>query len=208
MNRRLSRLIRVATATTFAAVLATTLVSCGAPTQVQDLSSDAQNNSQSQNQGESEANGQTQNNANQQPPAPVSAFPCTSPAPSAAAPTQEQWDRYKAVIYSANTQPMSSKACDPLQYIIAASGCCGPLQKDDALVQWGNWLYQPDPGWTDQINPADLAAWRGCFYAQYFPQNALIEQYNVNGVNRVTSVIFDGDIITVLFAAETASLCP
>ena len=128
-----------------------------------------------------------------------SAFPCSDPAPAQAAPTQAQRENYQAVIASANTQPMASHACATVTFIISGSECCGPLNRDDALVQWGDWLSGKSD-WNFSPDAAMVADWRTHFYGQYIPEGSLIAVSDVSGV--MTSVVFDGDVITALFAAH------
>lgn len=131
---------------------------------------------------------------------PPSAFPCTSPIPTAAAPDAAHMDQYRDVIVSANTQPMASTSCDTVTLIFSGSECCGALGRDDALVQWGDWLYRPGSTWTFAVDPATLADWRTHFYAQYVPEGSLIALDLPN--QRMTSVIFDGNVVTGLFCAS------
>lgn len=136
-------------------------------------------------------------------PQPAANFPCTNPAPSTAAPSAAQLANYQAVIDSANTQPMATHACDPLTFIIAGSECCGAIQRDDALVKYGVWLQGKGP-WTFGVDAATLADWQSGFYAQYVPDNSLIA-VSTSG-QWVTSVIFDGDVISAIFAGMTIDM--
>ena len=128
----------------------------------------------------------------------ASAFPCAQPVPSAVAPTANEFENYRAVIVSANTQPMSTHACDNVTLIFSGSECCGPLDRDNALVQWGDWLGMKSD-WNFSPDPALVAEWRTHAYAQYVPEGSLIAVSNTDAV--MTSVIFDGNVITGLFAA-------
>ena len=128
----------------------------------------------------------------------ASAFPCAQPAPTGVAPTADELENYRAVIVSANTQPISTHACETVTVIFSGSECCGPLDRDNALVQWGDWLALKSD-WNFSPDPAILAEWRTHFYAQYVPEGALIAVSDSGGV--MTSVIFDGNVITGLFVA-------
>lgn len=128
----------------------------------------------------------------------ASAFPCAQPAPTGVAPTADELENYRAVIVSANTQPMSTHACETVTVIFSGSECCGPLDRDNALVQWGDWLGMKSD-WNFSPDPALVAEWRTHFYAQYVPEGALIAVSDSGGV--MTSVIFDGNVITGLFVA-------
>ena len=128
----------------------------------------------------------------------ASAFPCAQPAPTGVAPTADELENYRAVIVSANTQPMSTHACETVTVIFSGSECCGPLDRDNALVQWGDWLGMKSD-WNFSPDPALVAEWRTHAYAQYVPEGSLIAVSNTDGV--MTSVIFDGNVITGLFVA-------
>ena len=137
-------------------------------------------------------------------PIPPSQFPCSTPAPTAPAPTAEAIENYKAVIQTGNTQPMAGTSCETITLILAGSGCCGPTQRDSALVQWGQWLNPTTASWNFNIDPATLADWRTKIYGQYVPEGSLIGIDEVNG--KVTSVIFHGNVVTGLFIANTIEM--
>jgi len=128
-----------------------------------------------------------------------SEFLCTDPTPTAPAPTTAQMETYEAVIISADTQPMSTQACTEVTYIRSGSECCGLLAKDEALGAWSSWLGGRS-GWNFSPDPAMIADWRTHFYARYIPEGSLIAVSETDGV--MTSVIFDGDIITGFFSAS------
>ena len=93
---------------------------------------------------------------------------------------------------------MATHACDTVTLIFSGSECCGPIDRDNALAQWGDWLALKSD-WNFSPDPAILAEWRTHFYAQYVPEGALIAVSDSGGV--MTSVIFDGNVITGLFVA-------
>ena len=133
-------------------------------------------------------------------PLPQSAFPCGSPIPTAAAPTADQLATYREVITSANSQPMAAHACDTVTLIYSGTECCGPIDRDSAISQFGNKLYREGAVWTFDIDPALLAQWRSHFYAQYVPEGSLIAIDTVH--QSMVSIIFDGNVITGLFTAS------
>jgi hypothetical protein len=121
------------------------------------------------------------------------------PLPTKAAPTEAELETYRAVISSANTEPMSSHACDIVTFILSGSECCGPVPKDVALEEWGRRIARTSD-WNFSPDPAVLSDWRTRFYALYVPEGALIGVSESGGV--MTSVIFDGNIVTGLFFAS------
>ena len=128
-----------------------------------------------------------------------SSFPCAQPVPTAIAPTDPELEPYRDVIVSANTQPMATHACDTVTLIFSGSECCGPVDRDNALAQWGNRIALSSD-WNFSPDPEMVAEWRTHFYAQYVPEGALIAVSETSGV--MTSVIFDGNVITGLFTAS------
>lgn len=133
-------------------------------------------------------------------PIPASAYPCTDPAPTAPAPTAAQMDNYKAVIETANTQPMSAHACTTVVYILASTECCGDMPKDDALIDWGRRLANStSTPWNFSPDPTLVAEWRSGPYAPFFPPSSLI---GINEDGTVATVGFDGDVITFLYYAD------
>lgn len=136
-----------------------------------------------------------------QAPATNSAFPCSSPAPTAPAPSAAEIQKFKDVITSGNSQAMVSNSCDTVTLILSGSSCCGPLQRDSALSQWGQWLDPSTANWTFDVDPALVATWRANFYGQYLPEGSLIAVDTNN--NKITSIIFDGNVVTGLFFAYT-----
>lgn len=138
------------------------------------------------------------------PPIPASAFPCSSPTPSAAAPSEAEMQKFKDVITSGNSQAMAANSCDTVTLILAGSSCCGPLERDSALSQWAQRLDPATANWSFDIDPAVVAEWRNHFYGQYVPEGSLIAVDTAH--NLVTSVIFDGNIVTALFIANTEQM--
>ena len=125
--------------------------------------------------------------------------PCESGTPSAPTPSATDIARYRDVIQTANTEPVSSTACDPLTLILSATECCEPRPKDEALADWGRRIYDPAMGWSFNVDPGLLGEWRLHAYGQFVPEGALIA---VNPDGRVTSMLFDGNLVTLLFVGS------
>lgn len=123
-------------------------------------------------------------------------YPCTSREPGASRPTDEQLSMYRDVIQTGNTEPASTHACDPLTLLLMATECCAPKPANEALADWGRRIYDPSMSWEFNIDPGLLASWRTGPYAQFVVDGALIA---TNPDGRITSILFDGDLISLLF---------
>lgn len=135
--------------------------------------------------------------------------PSPSPSPSATTPaavppSAEDRQFFLESLQSGNTAALEGRFADTVQVVIAASDCCGPLGRGDALGQ----LSYVQPGttatWDFTLDESTLTAYRSGFYGQYFPVEAIV---GVSSDGFVASFLpaADGEIVT-LFMAMTASL--
>jgi hypothetical protein len=117
--------------------------------------------------------------------------------------SDEDYENLRASIESGNTAALEQYLTNPVNFIIAASECCGPLTPLEAIsgldyisAAVGPWSPTPD---------AELAQFRAGFYVDYFPEGAYVIQSS-DADPYVVSFSITGEQVTGMFVAGGASL--
>ena len=135
----------------------------------------------------------------------------TTPAPSEsadapvepAALTGDDYDNIEAAITSGNTAALEGYLANPNTFIIAASECCGP-QTPIETISGLDYLLSATGPWA-RATETLIAEYRTGFYADYFPDGALV-LLSSDTDPFVVSVQTDDEKITGIFIAAGESL--
>jgi hypothetical protein len=140
-----------------------------------------------------------------------SATPSESPEPeeSSAAPvepeglTQSDYDNIAAAVSSGNTAALEGYLARSVNFIIAASECCGPLTPLEAIGELEYLNFATGP-WTYPVSAASIAEYRTHFYGQYFPDGSFV-MASSDDDPFVISFQFTGEKISGIFISAGES---
>ena len=106
-------------------------------------------------------------------------------------------------IASGNTAALEQYLTNPVNFIIAASECCGPLTPLEAISGL-DYISAAVGPWTEP-SAAVLAQYRAGFYVDYFPEGAYVIQSS-DADPYVVSFQITGEDVTGIFVGGGASL--
>jgi hypothetical protein len=119
---------------------------------------------------------------------------CTSP-------TTKDIDNIKAAITSGNTAALEGYMSSKVRVIIAASEGVGDRTPTQAVGDITSYI-QGASSWDFDLSESTLGTYRGGFYAQYFPEGAVVGKANNK---KIISISFDckGKVKTVFLAIHS-----
>ena len=106
-------------------------------------------------------------------------------------------------ISSGNTAALEGYLSNPVNFVIAASECCGPVTPLEAISGL-DYISAAIGPWTEP-SPAVLAQYRAGFYVDYFPDGAYVIQSS-DADPYVVSFAITGEQVTGVFIGGGASL--
>lgn len=116
---------------------------------------------------------------------------------------EDDYANILAAIETGNTAAIESYLSNPVNFIIAASECCGPVTPVEAIANLDYAEGGADP-WT--VTPeGTVDVYRTGFYVDYFPEGAFVVE-SADADPMVISFTIAGDEITGIFISAGASL--
>ena len=147
-------------------------------------------------------------------PAPTSPAPDeSSPTPSAVEETPivaepeglsaSDIENIVAALDTGNTAAIEGYLADPVNVILAATECCGPITPAEVIT---NLAYVGDAAapWSATAE-STIDTYRAGFYVEYFPAGALVFS-SADADPHVISFVVTGDHITQIFISNAATL--
>ncbi len=117
--------------------------------------------------------------------------------------TAADYENLKAVVETGNTAALEQYLANPVNFIIAASECCGPVTPIEAISGLDYISAAIDP-WSEP-SAAVIAQYRAGFYVDYFPDGAYVLQSS-DSDPYVVSFQITGEQVTGIFIAGGATL--
>jgi hypothetical protein len=134
--------------------------------------------------------------------------PGPSPTPevseSPAGLSDADYENIAASISSGNTAALEGYLSEPVNFIIAASECCGPVTRVEA-INGLDYVSGATGPWTYPIGEPTLASYRAGFYVDYFPAGVFVMQ-SADADPYVVAFAIDGSTVTGVFVAGGATL--
>ena len=121
------------------------------------------------------------------------------PEPEPEGLTADDIENIRAVLDSGNTAALEGYLADEVNFIIAASECCGPMSALDAIDNM-SYISAASGPWATTPQVA-IDGYRTHFYVDYFPDDALVFSSSDEDPY-VISFLVVGDKITQIFIAS------
>ena len=115
----------------------------------------------------------------------------------------DDYANLRAAIETGNTAALEQYLANPVNFIIAASECCGPVTPIEAISGLDYISAAVDP-WSEP-SAAVIAQYRAGFYVDYFPDGAYVLQSS-DSDPYVVSFQITGEQVTGIFIAGGATL--
>ena len=128
----------------------------------------------------------------------------TAAEPVDAGLTADDYENIAASIESGNTAALEGYLAPSVNFIIAASECCGPSSPVDAILGL-DYLADATGPWTHPVPEATVDTYRAGFYAEYFPEGAFVLA-SADDDPFIVSFTITGARITGIFIASGATL--